>query len=147
MRKVRTIAFFLAAATSLAAHNNSVLAATRAGIGIRTVARMIKEGRQAKDAENAERDRRRAIAERRDPRPAIPVPELDAPWLPQMKCLNEVIGAAPDDPPPCRDTRHILQSGARPPCPTCTRSKRLNPWTALPDCPPRNNGSWSPWTK
>ena len=29
MRKVRTIAFFLAAATSLAAHNNSVLAATQ----------------------------------------------------------------------------------------------------------------------
>ena len=40
---------------------------------------------------------------RQDPRPRIHAPLLDAPWLPEIEVLNEIIGAVEATMPPSRD--------------------------------------------
>jgi hypothetical protein len=60
-------------------------------------------GTQERAAKRKQRDRNRRIAERQDPRPAIRVPNDDAPWLPQMDLMNDVIGASAASHPPARD--------------------------------------------
>jgi hypothetical protein len=85
------------------------LAADRAGIGRRTVARMLKKAQTEQAAEHKREDRTRRLAERTDPRPLIETPELDAPWLPQMDTLNEIIGSVAAARPP---TRSVEGDGA-----------------------------------
>jgi hypothetical protein len=79
----------------------------RTGISKRTLSQKLKAARQLAAVKHAEEERGRRIAERRDPRPQIPAPTPDAPWLPQMAGLNEVMGAATEPEPPMRDNaRH-----------------------------------------
>jgi len=47
-------------------------------------------------------------AERHDPRPQIPAPLPDAPWIPQMQVLNDVLGASPATEPPMRDIDGVV---------------------------------------
>jgi hypothetical protein len=78
-------------------------AAKRSGIAKRTIAQMLKEAKQEHAARREREQRERRLAERDDPRPQIKVPAEDAPWLPQMDVLNDVIGASAAVHPTMRD--------------------------------------------
>ena len=77
--------------------------ADRASIGKRTLDTRLKRARRERATLQAEEERQRLIADRRDPRPQIPAPEPDAEWLPQMRALNDVLGASQVPEPPMRD--------------------------------------------
>ena len=79
------------------------LTAKRAGIGKRPLDARLKRSRKEQAQRRAAEDRERGIAERCDPRPQVPAPEDDAPWLPQMQALNDVLGASRAPEPPTRD--------------------------------------------
>ena len=65
------------------------LASERSGLGARVIARTLKGARAKAADKNGEQERKRRQAERTDPRPAVPAPAIDAPWLPQMQLLDE----------------------------------------------------------
>ena len=71
--------------------------------GKRRLDQMLKEARQRRERERREQERVRRQAERCDPRPQLPVPAPDSPWLPVMQSLNEVLGASKAAEPPMRD--------------------------------------------
>ncbi len=79
------------------------LASQRAGVGKRAIERKLKAARQELATRRAQEERNRRAAERRDPRPQIEAPEPNAPWLPQMQVLNDVLGASRAAEPPMRD--------------------------------------------
>jgi hypothetical protein len=70
--------------------------AKRAGVGIRALEAKLKAARkryvEVLHVEMAERQ----LVTRKDPRPWLPAPPGDAPWLPAMGTLNEVIGNSSD---------------------------------------------------
>jgi hypothetical protein len=78
-------------------------AAKRSGIGKRTIARMLRKALHDLATKRRHEARERALAEHNDPRPRLDVPDADAPWLPQMATLNEVIAASPAGHPTLRD--------------------------------------------
>lgn len=78
-------------------------AAQRAAVGRRALDRLLKAAREEHQTGRAEEERQRRAAERQDPRPRIDAPKPDAPWLPQMAVLNEVLGKSTDREPPMRD--------------------------------------------
>jgi hypothetical protein len=55
-----------------------------------------------------QQERERRLAERQDPRPLIPVPELDEVWLPLMSLLNDVLGQARQVVPPIRNADELI---------------------------------------
>ena len=67
----------------------------RTGDGIRAITRTVQEARKRRRARQAQQRRERRLAERKDPRPQLPCPPIDSPWLPVMQAINEVIAAAP----------------------------------------------------
>jgi len=77
--------------------------ADRTGIGRRTLDVRLKRESKERAHREAQEERQRRIAERCDPRPQIPAPAPDAPWLPQMQVLNDVLGASRAPEPPARD--------------------------------------------
>ena len=79
------------------------IAADRAGVGKRAVMARLKSARKERDAKRAEEQRTQRIASRTGPRLQVSAPASDAPWLPQMELLEEVLGADPSDEPPMRD--------------------------------------------
>jgi hypothetical protein len=78
-------------------------AAKRSGLTKRTISQMLKAARQEQAAKRRREERQRHIAERDDPRPSIRVPDEDAPWLPQMQVLNDVIAVSTAAHPLVRD--------------------------------------------
>jgi hypothetical protein len=76
-------------------------AAKRSGSGKRMLSNMLKEARKERNAENARVERELRAAARTDPRPIIPSPSKDAPWLPLMSVINEPLAAS--NQPPWRD--------------------------------------------
>jgi len=80
------------------------LAAERSGVGVRVInaAREKHAEQQAKEKGAYQR------ATRLDPRPRIRAPFPDAPWLPQMDVLNEVLRAVPETKPPSRDVDGVM---------------------------------------
>jgi hypothetical protein len=68
--------------------------AKRAGVGVRALTAKLKAARQERDRERREETRERRLAQRNDPRPSIPAPPMDAPWLPQATTIHEVVDAA-----------------------------------------------------
>lgn len=76
---------------------------TRTGTNKRTIDQAIKQAVNEREMSRAQEARDRRIAERRDPRPRIMVPALDAPWIPQMDLLNDVLGKSTAAEPPARD--------------------------------------------
>jgi hypothetical protein len=89
--------------------------AEQSGTGRRTISNMLKAAQQKRAAEQAQEERKRRLAERSDPRPQIPAPETEAPWLPQMATLNEVLGTA--TPPPERNGNSGLTNTHKMPVP------------------------------
>jgi hypothetical protein len=75
----------------------------RTGRGIRAIARTLKQARAEKAAEKANEEHNRRLAERRDPRPELPAPDPDAPWLPEMAVYNDVLGQTRERVPPGRN--------------------------------------------
>ncbi len=87
----------------------------RTGTGKRIVDKALKSAiDQQQKGERAER-KQRQTAERDDPRPQIEAPRLDAPWLPNMALLNEVLGSSKKAEPPMRDVDgYIIGVRSRP---------------------------------
>jgi hypothetical protein len=79
------------------------LAKELSGVGLRAIDAALKLAQQRKAEQDAKATRARQAARRQDPRPRIRVPLLDAPFLPVMEVLNEVIGSVIAAQPPSRD--------------------------------------------
>ncbi len=75
----------------------------RSGIGKRTLDNQLKQEREERAKARAKEEADRRAAERQDLRPQIPAPPSDAPWLPQMQVLNDVLGSSTALEPPMRD--------------------------------------------
>ncbi len=69
--------------------------AKRSGTGIRPLTAKLKAAQKQHAGQRAKENAERRLAERQDPRPQIPSPTMDAPWLPQMANIHEVITLAP----------------------------------------------------
>lgn len=80
----------------------------RTGIGKRAIERQLKAARKDQARRSAEEERSRHAAERQDPRPEFHAPACDAPWLPQMAILNEVLGSSTAEEPPARDIDGVM---------------------------------------
>jgi len=83
-------------------------AAKLSGVGLRDLDHAAKQAKAVHDAAQAKEEHDRRAAERRDPRPQIAAPPPDAPWLPQMKILNDVLGASEAPEPPMRDINGVV---------------------------------------
>ncbi len=84
------------------------LASSRAGVSKRAIERKLKAARQQRAIQRAQEERDRRAAERQDPRPQIAAPARDAPWLPQMEVLNDVLKSSTDPEPPARDIDGVM---------------------------------------
>jgi hypothetical protein len=79
------------------------LAKKLSGTALGAIDRMLTAARQKHNSRRADETRNRQQAARRDPRPSIPVPFPDMPFLPVMGVLNDVIGEVIAAVPPLRD--------------------------------------------
>ncbi len=79
------------------------LVANRSGVHKRTITAMLKAAQRDHTTSHERQQRERRLAERQDPRPMINAPSDDAPWLPQMEALNDVIGKSIAAHPAVRD--------------------------------------------
>jgi hypothetical protein len=93
------------------------LAAKRSGIGKLTVKAMLKEAERQHAEQRAEQEYERRLAERTDSRPVIRVPALDAPWVPVMRTLDDVLGASTARTPPTRDIDGFIIQARKLPVP------------------------------
>ena len=84
------------------------LVASRSDVGPRALAATLKSALEQQAAREAQQERDRRAAERRDRRPQILAPTSDAPWLPQMSVLSDVLGKASEDEPPMRDIDGVV---------------------------------------
>jgi hypothetical protein len=93
------------------------------GSGTRAISRQIKLAREDKAAKDTEEARERHMAEREDPRPCLPAPAHDAPWLPEMAAYDDVLGKSTDRVPPARNI-----SGSKRPWRVASRSQIFTPF-------------------
>jgi hypothetical protein len=82
--------------------------ARRARVGVRAIKSKFKAEQEQNEARRAKEKEDSRLAERRDPRPQINRPPLDAEWLPQMQVLNDVLGALSAPLPPMRDIDGVI---------------------------------------
>jgi hypothetical protein len=75
----------------------------RTQVNKRTIDQSIKDARKQQARQLHQENAERRAAERRDPRPQIPAPMKDAPWLPEMEVMTDVLGTSKADEPPMRD--------------------------------------------
>jgi hypothetical protein len=100
-------------------------AASLAGSGPKALVAKLRADRKVRDQQEAKEQSNQRRAQRQDPRPQIPAPPSDAPWLPQMAVLNEVLGKANEAEPPMRDIDDVMvQVRVR-------RTSNLHAFTAL----------------
>jgi hypothetical protein len=85
----------------------------RAGVGVKIVTDRIKDAKAEHAKQRKKETRERKLAERTDPRPQIASPGHDAPWLPVMSSVNEVVGRSPDKYPPIRDMDNDVSRARR----------------------------------
>ena len=83
------------------------LAKKLSGAGLRVIDDALKAAQQKHDDQQAKETRHRQQAARRDPRPMIAAPFSDAPFLPVMDVLNDVVGKVTAAVPPLRDVDGI----------------------------------------
>ena len=75
----------------------------RTGINKRTIDQAIAEARKEQAGRQTQEERDRRAANRHDQRPRIEVPAQDAPWIPQMQVINDVLSMSAWPVPPFRD--------------------------------------------
>lgn len=80
----------------------------RSGTGKRTLDQQIKQKERERAVIRQQDIHDRRNAERLDRRPQISAPLPDAPWLPQMDALNEVLGGSRAHEPPMRDIDGVI---------------------------------------
>ena len=85
---------------------NSVV--KRSGVGKRALDAQIKQAKRQQADQRRQEAIEQQAAERLDRRPQIPAPLPDAPWLPQMEALNDVLGASAAREPPMRDIDGVI---------------------------------------
>ena len=86
-----------------------------------------KEAREQRKQEN----RQQRMAERADPRPQITVPEHDAPWLPHVRTVCDVLANVSRAEPPVRNVeRRCSRLRTR----VIPKLHLLNTQTNNPDC-------------
>jgi hypothetical protein len=78
------------------------------GIGKRSLDAKLKAAKQAQSERTHQETRERRVAERNDTRPQVSAPAQDAPWLPVMEALNDVLSASALPEPPMRDIDGIV---------------------------------------
>jgi hypothetical protein len=98
------------------------LASQRANVGLRAISQRIKAELHERASGLAAERRQRAEAMRNDRRIRLPAPAPDAPWLPQMQALNEVLGSVDEPEPPMRGIDGAIIQ---------IRSRRIPNWHAL----------------
>jgi hypothetical protein len=84
------------------------IAARISGIGRRGLNQMLKAARQEEHRRKTEEAQQQRITARRDPRPQIPAPLPDAPWLPVVASLTQVLKKSAGLEPPARDIEGII---------------------------------------
>jgi hypothetical protein len=84
------------------------IASKRSDLGVQVIARALKAARAKAAADQAEQETKHRQATRSDPRPEIPAPAIDAPWLPQMMLLDDVLGSQAVAEPPMRNIDGML---------------------------------------
>jgi hypothetical protein len=97
----------------------------KSGVGKQALNASIKAAKRDLDAQTAKEARNKRAAERRDARPQIWVPHVDAPWLPQMDVINGILGTSTSAEPPMRDLEGIV---------TQVRVRRVPNMHALTSC-------------
>jgi hypothetical protein len=75
----------------------------KAKIGAKPVNVAMKDAKAKQTATDAAARKAAIAAKRTDPRPRVKVPSEDDPWLPQMKIIDDVVGADVSARPPPRD--------------------------------------------
>ena len=111
------------------------LAAEKSGINRRTVTGMLKATFEKKAAQHEQEMRICRLAERQDSRPLIEVPPFDAPWLPQVQTINDVLGPSTASEPPARDIDGVASRArklALPGLHAFARAEDDEPRTGLP---------------
>jgi hypothetical protein len=83
-------------------------ASEKSGANKRILDAKLRAANKEHTARAKQEDRSRRAAERQDPRPQIPAPPPDAPWLPQMGVLNDILGACRLPVPPMRDIEGVV---------------------------------------
>jgi hypothetical protein len=78
------------------------------GIGKRALGAKLKATQQRQQAHAHVEAKDRRAAERQDPRPQIDAPAIDAPWLPVMEALNDVMSSSSAPEPPMRDIEGLV---------------------------------------
>jgi hypothetical protein len=76
-------------------------------IGKRALDALLKRARRERTARRHQEEREWRLAQRRDPRPQVPLPAVDEEWLPQMRVLNDVLGGCCDAEPPARNANKV----------------------------------------
>jgi hypothetical protein len=82
--------------------------ARRASVGVTAVKAKLESAKNEQACRRAAEMHERRLAERTDPRPQIARPDKDAPFLPQMETLGEVLGKSTADQPPARDIDGVI---------------------------------------
>ena len=88
---------------------------------------MLKTARKKKAASAPKRKATAAWPNAPDPRPCIEIPGPDQDWLPQMRALNDVVGASSASARRCRDFGGVLTRHTRSAPRICTPSPRSRP--------------------
>ena len=78
------------------------------GIGKRALDAKVKAAKQAQSERTYQEAKERRVAERNDTRPQVAAPAQDAPWLPVMGALNDVLSASALPEPPMRDIDGVV---------------------------------------
>jgi hypothetical protein len=88
-----------------AAEEESLVETTvkRSGTGKRSINATLKKARDEAGRDKRAAERQQRMAERNDPRPMLELPDRDAPFIPVMGALNEVLGASKESIPPGRN--------------------------------------------
>jgi hypothetical protein len=105
----RVVATFLLLMTRLEATGPDIevlrtLVCERGKIGRRALNQAMGAARRERDSQARQERQEQTTAERHDPRPQIRNPAPDAPWLPEMQVLNDVLGKSLAPEPPMRDS-------------------------------------------
>ncbi len=84
------------------------IAAKRSGISKRTILNTLKTAQERRAQQRKDEDHQRRLAQRHDTRPQIPAPAPDAPWVPEMNTLNEVLSRSAALEPPARNVDGVI---------------------------------------